>query len=154
MPRADQMPRGPRAVVRSLSVATAVLIAGAVHAPAAKAQATPSPPAVEAPAVLNYLVRQAETQRLATGILGKNVYGVDGQRIGDINDVVLDTQTGAVPAIVIGVGGFLGLGEKDVAVPLSTLRIENRDGRPHFALAVSREDLRKAPAFVRTHPGL
>ena len=53
---------------------------------------------------------------------GKPVYGSDGNSIGDINDVLV-SQNGSVNAVVIGVGGFLGIGEKDVAVNMSALQL-------------------------------
>jgi sporulation protein YlmC with PRC-barrel domain len=107
---------------------------------------------IQAPGVLHYLAQRTQTQRLATSYLGKNVYGPDGQRIGDVNDLVVDTQPGGVPAIVIGVGGFLGLGEKDVAIPLGAVRSERIEGANRLVISVTRDDLRSAPTFVRGDP--
>lgn len=53
---------------------------------------------------------------------GKSVYGTDGESIGDISDVLV-SQDGSVNAVIIGVGGFLGIGEKDVAVNMSALQL-------------------------------
>lgn len=53
---------------------------------------------------------------------GKAVYGSDGANIGEINDVLV-SQDGSVNAVIIGVGGFLGIGEKDVAVNMSALQL-------------------------------
>jgi len=53
---------------------------------------------------------------------GKAVYGSDGASIGDIKDVLV-SQDGSVNAVIIGVGGFLGIGEKDVAVNISALQL-------------------------------
>lgn len=53
---------------------------------------------------------------------GKAVYGSEGESIGEINDVLV-SQNGSVNAVVIGVGGFLGIGEKDVAVNMSALQL-------------------------------
>ena len=58
---------------------------------------------------------------------GKSVYGADGESIGEINDVLV-SQDGSVNAVIIGVGGFLGIGEKDVLVDWSALEI-TRDGK-------------------------
>jgi putative membrane protein len=52
---------------------------------------------------------------------GLNVYNNNNEKIGDIREVVVD-RDGKVEAVVIGVGGFLGLGERDVAVPYSALQ--------------------------------
>src|SRR5436853_7611951 len=63
----------------------------------------------------------------ASKLVGVNIYGADHQKIGDVNDVLVD-HTGKAEAVVIGVGGFLGIGEKDVAVPFSAIQWrENRD---------------------------
>ena len=53
---------------------------------------------------------------------GKAVYGSDGENIGEINDVLV-SQDGSVNAVIIGVGGFLGIGEKDVAVDMGALEL-------------------------------
>ncbi len=49
-------------------------------------------------------------------LVGVDVYGTDNSKIGDINEVIVD-RNGQAKAIVIGVGGFLGIGEKNVAIP-------------------------------------
>ncbi|WP_026792879.1 PRC-barrel domain-containing protein [Pleomorphomonas oryzae] len=53
---------------------------------------------------------------------GKTVYASDGANIGEINDVLV-SQDGSINAVIIGVGGFLGIGEKDVAVNMSALEL-------------------------------
>jgi sporulation protein YlmC with PRC-barrel domain len=53
---------------------------------------------------------------------GKAVYGAEGESIGDIGDVLI-SQDGSVNAVIIGVGGFLGIGQKDVAVDMSALQL-------------------------------
>jgi len=69
--------------------------------------------------------------------------------IGDINEVVLG-RDGAVKAVVLGVGGFLGMGEKNVAVPMSDISfIKNGDGADDYFLVVNatKEALNAAPAY-------
>lgn len=53
---------------------------------------------------------------------GKAVYGANGENIGDISDVLV-SQDGSVNAVIIGVGGFLGIGQKDVAVQMNALQL-------------------------------
>ncbi len=53
-------------------------------------------------------------------LVGKDVFGSDQEDIGEINDVIVG-QTGEVIAVIVGVGGFLGIGEKDVAVSMQAL---------------------------------
>jgi sporulation protein YlmC with PRC-barrel domain len=54
-------------------------------------------------------------------LVGVNISGPNDQKVGDVSDVLLDHQ-GNVKAVVIGVGGFLGIGEKDVAVPFTAIQ--------------------------------
>jgi sporulation protein YlmC with PRC-barrel domain len=59
-------------------------------------------------------------QMMASSLIGTTVVSTNNESIGDINDVLMD-RNGQAAAVVIGVGGFLGIGEKDVAVPFQTL---------------------------------
>ncbi len=52
----------------------------------------------------------------ASKFVGVDIYGANNEKIGDVDDIILDQQ-GKVEAVVIGVGGFLGIGEKQVALP-------------------------------------
>ena len=57
----------------------------------------------------------------ATDLQGKDVYGASGESIGSITDVLV-SEDGKVNAVLVGVGGFLGIGQKDVAVSMSALK--------------------------------
>ncbi len=57
-------------------------------------------------------------------IIGKTVYNDNNKKIGDVNDVIFSRNNSA-SFVVIGVGGFLGMGEHDVAVPLSRIKHDN-----------------------------
>jgi hypothetical protein len=59
---------------------------------------------------------------MGSDLRGTRVYGSNNESIGDISDLLLDRQ-GRVVAAIIGVGGFLGIGQKDVAVPFEALEI-------------------------------
>ena len=61
-------------------------------------------------------------QWMASKLIGTRVVGANNEAIGDINDVVLD-RSGTAQTVVIGVGGFLGIGEKSVGVPFRSLEI-------------------------------
>jgi sporulation protein YlmC with PRC-barrel domain len=54
-------------------------------------------------------------------LMGVDVYGADNQKIGDIDEVLMDRQ-GKIHGIVVGVGGFLGIGQKDVAIPFDQVQ--------------------------------
>jgi hypothetical protein len=55
-------------------------------------------------------------------IVGQTLYGADGEEIGEIDNVVLRAENNR-PAAVVGIGGFLGIGSRDVAIPLDDLRM-------------------------------
>src|SRR5215212_6883500 len=61
-------------------------------------------------------------QIMGSDLRGTRVYGSNNESIGDISDLLLDRQ-GRIVAAIIGVGGFLGIGQKDVAVPFEALEI-------------------------------
>ncbi len=94
----------------------------------------------------------SQDQILASTLIGKAVYSGpndDAERIGDVNDVVL-APNGTADAVIIGVGGFLGIGEKDVAVDFSRVNWVDRDGDRWIVVEASKEDLEAAPAFDRS----
>ena len=57
-------------------------------------------------------------------IVGQNVYGANGEEIGEVDNVVIRRGSGGSPAVIVGVGGFLGIGERNVAIPLDQLQLE------------------------------
>jgi len=61
----------------------------------------------------------------ASKLVGVDVYNENRDKIGDINEVLIDGQ-GKIDAVVIGVGGFLGIGEHNVAVPFNSLQWSTR----------------------------
>ncbi|HEY1864231.1 MAG TPA: PRC-barrel domain-containing protein [Roseiarcus sp.] len=86
----------------------------------------PTPPAnqpaqAQAPSGVNFVTSQEKTQWRAPKLIGVGVYGPDDKEIGKIDDLLVD-RSGAAQTIVIGVGGFLGFGKKDVAVPFSAMQ--------------------------------
>jgi sporulation protein YlmC with PRC-barrel domain len=87
---------------------------------------------------------------LASSVIGRSVYSSAKENIGDINDLIVG-EKGEVKAAIIGVGGFLGMGEKDVAVPLDKLSMtKDENGIEMMTITASREELEAAPAFDRT----
>jgi sporulation protein YlmC with PRC-barrel domain len=57
----------------------------------------------------------------ASKLMGLDVYNDNNEKLGDVNEIILD-KSGKVAAVVIGVGGFLGMGEHDVAVSMDKLK--------------------------------
>ena len=125
---------------------------------------------------IKYLTRQAPTDWTAEALIGRTVENSNGDNLGEINNVIINEQ-GNVVAAVIGVGGFLGIGEKNVAVPFDALefrtvdpaenrRADTRDEKAeqkrdaaearfdsehadmHIVLNTTKEDLEAAPEFA------
>lgn len=88
-------------------------------------------------------------QRWATELIGSNVYGPGGQQVGDVYDLVVEPSNGRVAAAVLAVGGFLGIGEKRVAVPIAELKFEG----DRLTTDMTRERLQNAPAFAARSSG-
>ncbi len=86
------------------------------------------------------------THWLASDIYKADVYNNAEDKIGVVNDLIVD-NSGSVMTAVIGVGGFLGVGKKDVAVPFKDLKVVSRDNKDWLVLNQSKEDLKMAPAY-------
>ena len=114
-----------------------------------------------------YLDKVGETDVMASTLIGMRVYAVeadidetrtypadtrkDWNDIGEVNDVVLDWN-GGIKAVVLGIGGFLGIGEKDVAVDMGSLRkVRESDDSDDWFLVVnaSKATLEGAPTYER-----
>ncbi|AGK58438.1 PRC-barrel domain-containing protein [Hyphomicrobium denitrificans 1NES1] len=100
-----------------------------------------------------FLTEQKPTEYLAKDrLIGVNVHDGDGKVIGDIEDLVVDSDNKIVGAI-IGIGGLLGVGEKKVAVSLPSLSIESTDKGVVITMpAATKDALTAAPAYKRANP--
>ncbi|MGG5810403.1 PRC-barrel domain-containing protein [Falsiroseomonas sp. CW058] len=85
-------------------------------------------------------------QMTAGRLMDLDVHGSDGTRIGEVEDLVLDPASGRIVAIVIEVAGTLGIGEREVALPLESVRME---GDRRVTVGMTREQLRELPRFER-----
>jgi sporulation protein YlmC with PRC-barrel domain len=103
-------------------------------------------PSAAEPITGTFLSVQASNQWLATKLVGLPVYGVQNEKIGSINDLVID-QSGAIQAVVIGVGGFLGIAAKDIAVSLKTINIIRDANEEKAVVELTKPEIELAPAF-------
>ena len=76
----------------------------------------------------------------------QNVYDQADNKIGDVDDLLVD-QKGQITAVLVGVGGFLGLGEKDVAIPFSALHASEKNNKWYLVLNTTKDALKAAPGF-------
>jgi sporulation protein YlmC with PRC-barrel domain len=81
-----------------------------------------------------------------TNYYKQNVYDTSNNKIGDVDDVLLGAD-GKVNALVIGVGGFLGIGEKHVIVPFTSVKADRKDNKWQLTMNSSKDDLKAAPGF-------
>ena len=88
-----------------------------------------------------------DTSRLlaATQLKGTDVQNLQNEHIGDIDEVLIDPGSGRVRFVVLSVGGFLGLGDTNVAVPWEAFRVSRDGDATKYVLDASKERLEKAP---------
>lgn len=77
----------------------------------------------------------------------QNVYDARDNKVGEINDLLVDNG-GKVNAVIVGVGGFLGVGEKNVAVGFPSLKVAEKDGKRYLVLDTTKEALESAPGYT------
>lgn len=128
--------------------------AGAAPAPTAEA---PAPVEAQPGAAMPQTFEMAQgyvavdSDNLASELIDQPVYssaGDDAEEIGNVTDVVFNEQ-GQMSAVVIGVGGFLGIGEKSVAVPFDALQfVVAADNTERWVVETTAEALNGAPEFV------
>lgn len=82
----------------------------------------------------------------ADDLIGTNVYGVDDEKVGSIADVILSTD-GAVDAVIVDVGGFLGIGAKEVAVDLDNLTFMRKDNDLYLYTSLTKTQLEAQTAY-------
>jgi hypothetical protein len=129
------------------------------EAPAAPDQA--SPPSAEAPQPIEpaapksaeasggaqFLSKQESGDVLASNLIGESVYNGQDEAVGGINDLVTD-ESGKVVAVLIGAGGFLGMGQKDVAIRFEDLRfVREEDNGIKVIADLNQDTLASAPDY-------
>lgn len=130
-------------MLRKILITSTIL---ASFAGAALAQQTPAPnpaPATDAVPVAN------AAGHLASNIIGEDVYNssaADAERVGEVNDIVIDAN-GAIASLIVGVGGFLGVGERNVALDFKTAEWAQKDNDRWLVVPMSKEQLEGLAPF-------
>jgi sporulation protein YlmC with PRC-barrel domain len=144
--------------------AAAFLTAGAVAqtppprttTPPAQTQTPPATPAT--PSATASATQQNSNQWRGSQLIGLDVYNSADENIGDINDVILG-KDGKIEFVVVGVGGWLGMGEHSVALPWEQVRFsdtprkgdsasaEQGEKPDHAMVNMTKEQLKAMPAF-------
>lgn len=76
----------------------------------------------------------------------QDIYNKDGEKIGSVKDLLINPE-GRIEAAVLSVGRFLGIGERDVAVPLASIAVDRRADGSRIIIDVGKETLQSAPAY-------
>jgi sporulation protein YlmC with PRC-barrel domain len=84
--------------------------------------------------------------RTVTDWYKQNVYDQKDQKLGEIMDVLVN-QSGQIDAAIVGVGGFLGAGEKDVAVSFNAIKPTKKNDKTYLTLNTTKDALNNAPGF-------
>jgi len=107
---------------------------------------TASPSATSA----KFVNSQRQDQFLASKFKGTDVIGADDKKIGDVSDILFD-KDGKIEAYVVGVGGFLGIGAKDVALAPNAFQIvpgdKSKNESDKLRLSMTQDELKQAANF-------
>jgi sporulation protein YlmC with PRC-barrel domain len=135
--------------VAATAIALAALpLAWAQTQPQPQKDQPAAPPAATTPAEKmqpQWYTRQGGEMR-ASKLIGADVRNTANEDVGEVNEVILD-KDGKVAAVVLGVGGFLGMGERDVAVEFKSLRFAEKDGTPTITIDATKDALKSAPEW-------
>jgi len=134
-----------------ITTAAAALLTGSALA---QSPPTSSPaPAARVEASGKFITEQTADQFLATKFKGTDVMGANNEKIGDVADLLFDKDN-RILAYVISVGGFLGIGAKDVALTPATFKILPPTDRENMKLQLSmtKDELKAAPEFKPYNP--
>lgn len=117
--------------------------------PSASSTTSPSPASGKADLVTS----QKPDQWVSSRFKGTDVVGADDQKIGSISDILFD-KTGNIQAYVVSVGGFLGMGAKEVAIaPKSFTTVPGQNGAAEkLKVSVTKDELTNAQNFARYEP--
>ena len=81
-----------------------------------------------------------------TNYYKQNVYDKGQNTVGKIDDVLID-KSGKITALMVGVGGFLGMGEKDVALPFTAVHAEKKDNKWYLTVDETKDSLKSAAGY-------
>ncbi|MCC6947667.1 MAG: PRC-barrel domain-containing protein [Bradyrhizobiaceae bacterium] len=120
--------------------------------PAPQAQQPAQPSDMKAGAAEKFVSAQSTDEWMGSDVIGTRVRGGGDENIGTISDLLID-KDGNVKAVVIGVGGFLGIGQKNVAVSFDSLKLQrSSEGTQEARLSMSKAELEGAPDFKEYEP--
>lgn len=137
------------ALAQSTAPSSSTTPSAANPAPTSSAAAPSTPSSGSA----QFVTKQSADQHLASKFKGTDVVGSDDKKIGDVSDVLFDKDK-KILAYIVGVGGFLGIGAKDVAIdPAAFQPVTGTDASDvKLRLSMTKDELNAAPAFEPYSP--
>jgi sporulation protein YlmC with PRC-barrel domain len=129
----------------NLATASAIALVMSIGAAAAQQSTTaPLPPASQTSAMAEFMVAVPAGAVTVTNWYKQNVYDMGGVKIGDVSDVLISPADGKISAVIVGVGGFLGMGQKDVGVSFGSVKHGLKDGKVHLTINTTKAALSSA----------
>jgi hypothetical protein len=136
------------ASLAALTIALGFASQTTAQTPPAQRPPAAQPAAPKAPVAGQILVQDANTVLAKQDLIGQTVYAPDKAKIGSISDLILSKDGKTVEGFVIGVGGFLGIGEKSVALKMDRLKMTSgADGTMQLAMDMTKDELGNTPSF-------
>ena len=135
------------------AIGALMVSAALAQAPSTPMSSPSSPTAAASAGKADFVSSQKPDQWLASKFKGTAVLGADNQKVGDVTDILFD-KSGKIEAYVVSVGGFLGVGAKEVALAPASFDVVPGDNgtAAKLKIAMSRDDLSNAQHFARYEP--
>jgi sporulation protein YlmC with PRC-barrel domain len=96
-----------------------------------------------------FKLAQGSNEWRVANYVGKPIVNASGEKIGDVSDMLFD-RSGKITTVVVGVGGFLGLGAKQVALPYEAVTYSEQNGERQIMVPLTKEALQAAPDYTLT----
>jgi len=112
--------------------------------PQASPPSSPATSATPSPQTLNSIPTNSTT---VTNYYKQNIYDSSNNKVGEVSDVLVD-RDGKVTALIVGVGGVMGAGAKDVAVPFESVKLTNQENNKfRLVMNATADSLKNAPGY-------
>ena len=114
--------------------------------PAPSTQPAPNQNAAKSMPSAKVMTSLPADSKTVTNFYKQAVYDPSDNKIGDVDDLLV-SKDGKINAAIVGVGGFLGIGEKDVAVPFEALAMTQKNNKWYLVMNATKDELKNAPGF-------
>ena len=137
-----------RTAVSVAALTVALGVAPQAMAQTQPPQRAPATEAPKAPVAGQIVVQEPNTVLARQDLIGQTVYASDKAKVGTISDLILSKDSKSVDGFVIGVGGFLGIGEKSVALKMDKLKMASgANGAMELSMDMTKDELSNTPTF-------